>query len=128
MPAAFAAFTFVAFGIETVAFLRVIVPELFAPIVRLVAAPAKLTVVAAVLNRFADVAVVVIFPPFTARFPEVVIFPLLPVMLKLDPTTSFAPSASAVTIFASERSIAVVIGAPPDEVTLIPAGSVFVVA
>ena len=38
---------------------------------------------------------------------------------------SFAPSDNALTIAASERSKPLVIAPPPEEVTLIPAGSVF---
>ncbi len=68
----------VAFGRETVEFLMVAVPELLAPIVRVVAAPKALTVVAVELNIEAVVVVVVIsalVAPLTARSPPTVVRP-----------------------------------------------------
>lgn len=97
-----------------------------APKLRVFAFPPILSVVGVELNTFAVVAVVVIDPPLTATFPAVATLPLLPVIVKLVPTTLFAPSASAVTIVGLERSIPVVNPPPPDEVILSAVGTVCV--
>src|SRR5579884_1888200 len=70
-----AALMAVAFGKDKVAFLIEAVP-VAAPIVKVVAAPPTLSVVAVALNRLPVVAVVVIEPPLTARLPAVVTLPV----------------------------------------------------
>ena len=92
------------------ALLTVVVPDT-APIERVVAAPAKLTVVALALTRLKEAAVVVMSPPLTARSPAVVMLPVAPVIDQYVPERSLAPADKAVTISASETSMAVVI--PP---------------
>src|SRR5882672_9946508 len=113
----------VAFGRDNVALLIVAVP-VAAPRESVVAAPPTFNVVAPVLKRFTVVEVVVSEPPFTAILPAVVMLPVAPAIEKLVAVTSFAPSESALTIVASERSSALVIAPPPVEVTLIPDGRV----
>jgi hypothetical protein len=111
----------VAFGSERVSFLIVAVPVV-PPIFTVVAAPPIFMVVAPVLKRLADEFVVVNDPPLTAMLPVVVISPVEPVRVKLEAVISLAPSESALTIFALDRSRAFVIAPPPVEVTLIAAG------
>ena len=112
-------------GTESTLLLTVVVPDP-APILTVDAAPPIFRVVAFELNRLAVVAVVVKDPPFTATFPEVVILPLEPVIVKLVPTTLFVPRAMAVAILAPDKSIPVVNPPPPDEVILRPVGTVCV--
>lgn len=68
--------------------LMVVVPEP-APMEIVVAAPARFRLVAPVLNIFALVSVVVISPPLTAIFPEVVINPFDPFTEKAVAVMSF---------------------------------------
>src|SRR5258708_6740139 len=116
-----AALIAVAFGREMVAFLMVAVTEL-APMLKVVAAPPILSVVASVLKRLPVVCVVVIEPPLSAKLPALVMLPLVPFTEKLVPETSFAPKAIAVPIDASERSMAVPIPPPPEDDILTPTG------
>src|SRR5256885_5007665 len=76
-------------------------------------------VVEPVLKRLPVDAVVESVPPETATLPEVVMFPFDPVMEKLVAMTSLAHKERALTIAASERSSALVIAPPPEEVTLV---------
>lgn len=78
-------------------------------------------VVSAELAIFKVPAVVVMSPPLTATSPAVVIFPAAPVIDQLFPDRSFNPLDNAVTISASDRSMAVVISPAADWI-LIPAG------
>jgi len=121
--AALPALIAVAFGSEIVWFLNVAVPVV-APIVSVVAAPPTLSVVAPVLKTLAVAAVVVNEPPFNAAFPLLVISPLVPLTEKLVPVILPVPIAIALTILGSDRSSAVVIAPPPEEIILIPAGKV----
>ena len=89
---------------------RVVVP-LPAPKLKVVAAPPILKLVALVLNKVAVALLVVKSPPLTATSPEVVMFPVAPVIDQEVALTSLAPKANAVTISASDKSIPVVI--PP---------------
>src|ERR1700728_1971732 len=88
---ALAALIAVAFGRERVVLLIVVVP-VFLPMLTVVAAPPRLTVVAVVLNRLPVVEVVESVPPLTAALPEVVILPVATIVplveiLPDDPTT-----------------------------------------
>lgn len=109
----------VAFGKERVRLLMAVVP-VAAPILTVVASPAMFSVVAEVLKMLAEAAVVVIFPPFTAMSPPVVIFPLLPVIEKFVAVMLLAPRDKALFISVSERSRALVIP-PAADCILIPA-------
>src|SRR5579884_2826505 len=117
----------VALGKEIVAFLIVAVPVVL-PIFTAVAFPPKLTVVGVVLKILPVAAEVVTSPPLTATSPAVVMSPVDPAIEKLVAVTSLAPSDRALTIPASDRSIPLVIGPPPEVVTLRPAAKVLVLA
>ncbi len=107
---------------ETVAF-RIVAVPVVDPSETVVAAFPMLRVVAFALKMFAVPDVVVMSPPLTAISPAEVIFPLPPFTEKLVPVISFAPSAIAVTIDASDTSRAVVNPPPPDEEILSPIGN-----
>jgi len=121
--AAFAALIAVACGRERVALLMVAVPVV-APRVRDVAAPPILRVVAPLLKRVALVEVVVRAPPLSAKLPAEEILPVVPVTEKLVPEILPVANVIALTIAGSERSRALVMAPPPDEVILIPAARV----
>jgi hypothetical protein len=95
----------------------VVVP-LPAPIEIVVAAPARFRLVAPVLNIFALVSVVVISPPLTAIFPEVVISPFDPFTEKAVAVMSLPPRESAFTISGSERLIPFVIAPEADSMVM----------
>jgi len=90
-------------------------------------APPMERLVAVVLKSAAVALVVVKFPPFNARFPEVVILPDAPLIVKLVAVISFAPRDRALTIAGSERSIALVIP-PLADCILIPDAKVSLVS
>ncbi len=94
------------------------------PSVNDVAAPPIFNVVAVLLKMFALDCVVVILPPFTAMLPPTVVLPFDPSTEKFVPVMSFAPSAIAVTIEASETSSAVVMPPPPVDEIVKPVGRI----
>ena len=123
-------------GKRTLLLLSVAVPVV-APRLSVVAAPPILSVVAFALNRFPVEVVVVSEPPLAARLPLdvilpvanrvplVEIFPLEPVIEKLEPTKLEAPRAIPVVMCESVKSIPVVMVPPPVDVIFNPAGNVF---
>ena len=120
------ALTAVAFGKERTPFLMLAVP-LVAPMVRLVAPSAKLTVVAVTsLTKLKVDWLVLIVPPLTAKVPSVERFPFEPVREKWVAVMLPAPRAKALVMLASERSIAVVTTPLETPATFKPIGKVLV--